>query len=91
MQTILQGTTNQIELIKRLSNYHGKPVKIKLCDGTSIEGRFGGFPQVINSQKLENGKTVSDLNTLPNVCYLKEEFGTITIPFGQIADVEAMA
>jgi hypothetical protein len=88
MQTMAHSSTEQIELIRRLNTHTGKKVKIKLYDGTCIEGRLTEFQWAKFAQQVNSAKGLRDSDNLANACFLKEEHGTVTIPYRDIAGFE---
>jgi hypothetical protein len=89
MENIKKGTLEQMDLILRLNKFHSKRVKVKLYDGSLIEGWLTGLQPAITMEEFEREDWVRDFKS--KVCYLREKYGTVTISLGMIADIEHSA
>jgi hypothetical protein len=89
METINKGTIEQMDLILRLNKFHSKRVKVKLCDGSLIEGWLTGLQPAITMEEFDRGDWLRDFKS--KECYLRGKYGTITISLGKIADLEHSA
>lgn len=89
METIKHGALEQMDLILRLNKFHSNRVIIKLSDGSSIEGWLTGLQPALTAEEFEQGNWIHEFDT--KLCYLREEYGTVSIPFGKIADIEGLA
>ena len=78
----------QVNLIKRINNYLGKKVKIRLFDGTSIVGRLTELDWTKFVQQVNSSKGHNEFDNLPEACYLRAEHGTLAIPYKDISGIE---
>ena len=88
METIKKHSIDQMYLILRLNKLHSKRVKIIFSDGSSIEGWLTGLQPALTDDEFAEGKWAHEFNT--KLCYLREEYGTVSIPLGAIADIEVV-
>jgi hypothetical protein len=88
METIKQGSFELEDMLKRLNSYYEKFIKIKLFDGTIIEGKLSKLNPKVYFEKQLNGKSEAVSESNINAFYLKVENGTLIISALEISNFE---
>ena len=76
METLKCISIEQQNMLKRLYSYHEKQVKIKMFDGTILEGKLTDLKPMVSIRQYENGEGDQDSDYNAIFYYLKAEHGT---------------
>jgi hypothetical protein len=91
METINHGSVDLQEMLYKLEGYKEKLIKIKLFDGTIIEGTLSKVKPKALVEKQVNDKYETMAKPTDNAYYLKVEHGTLIISALEISNFEPAA